>query len=206
MRIDTPITSVAALEALYAQPAGQSLSKETRGLTPAYRAWVERARFFAIATVGPEGVDCSPRGDATGAAFAIEDAETVLIPDRRGNNRLDTLRNLVRDPRCALLFLIPGVLETLRLAGRAEVAADEALRQRFAVKDTLPATVIVLRLEAVYFQCARALIRSDLWEPAAQLAPGAVPSAGEMTRSGDPGFDAASYDAALRPRQRRTLY
>ncbi|MEM6422811.1 MAG: MSMEG_1061 family FMN-dependent PPOX-type flavoprotein, partial [Pseudomonadota bacterium] len=192
--------------ALYGTPAGASLGKVTPRLTLAYRRWIEASRFFVIASVGAEDVDCSPRGDVPGELIEIVDDETILVPDRRGNNRLDTLRNLVRDPRCSLLFLIPGVFETLRVKGRAQVAADEALRARFDVAGRRPATVIVLRIEAVYFQCARALMRSELWAEASVVDPQTVPSAGEMTRSGDPAFDAAGYDAALRPRQRDSLY
>lgn len=205
MHIESPVETLEALHALYGETNPMSLAKETARLTPAYRAWIEAARFFALATAGPEGLDVSPRGDAAGQALIVEDDATLLIPDRRGNNRLDSLRNIVRDPRVALLLLVPGVTETLRVQGRARLSADEALRARFAMRGKLPATVIVVTLEAVYFQCARALVRADLWEAAGR--PGhALPSAGEMTRAAEPDFDAETYDAALRARQAATLY
>ncbi|MGF1552925.1 MAG: MSMEG_1061 family FMN-dependent PPOX-type flavoprotein [Paracoccaceae bacterium] len=205
MRIDTPIEDVATLEALYGTANPTSLAKVAPRLTPAYRDWIAAARFMALATVGPEGLDVSPRGDGPGDLLAIEDEATLLIPARRGNNRLDSLRNIVRDPRVALLFLIPGVGETLRVQGRARLAADETLRARFAARGRLPATVIVVGIEAVYFQCARALARSALWQPEGRPEAG-VPSAGAMARSAMPGFDAEAYDAELAARQAATLY
>lgn len=198
------ITSLAALEAIYGEANPVSLAKETPRLTPAYRAWIERARFFALASAGPGGLDCSPRGDAAGAAFRVLDDRTLAVPDRRGNNRIDTLRNLVADPRVAMLFLIPGANETLRINGTARITADPALVESFAMGGALPRTVIVIRIESVYFQCARALIRSGLWQ--GMPAPEGLPSAGEMTRAASPDFDAETYDAGLAERQKGTLY
>ncbi|MEM8597190.1 MAG: MSMEG_1061 family FMN-dependent PPOX-type flavoprotein [Pseudomonadota bacterium] len=197
------VADIPALEALYGAVHPRSHIKETPGLTPAYRAWIEAAPFFAIATSGPGGLDCSPRGDLPGQVFAVEDPETLLIPDRRGNNRLDTLRNIVADPRLALLFLVPGVPECVRINGRGTVTTDPALLERFAVQGNLPATVLRVAIDSVYFQCARAIIRAKLWEPA--TAP-AVPTAGAMTKDAAADFDAATYDAELRERQGRTLY
>lgn len=200
------VETLTALETLYDAANPNSLAKETPRLTEPYRRWIEAARFFVIASGGPGGMDCSPRGDGPGAAFAVLDAETLAIPDRRGNNRLDTLRNILTDPRVGLLFLIPGALETLRVNGRARLTTDPELTARFAVDDRSPVTVILVTIDAVYFQCARALIRSELWKPEARVDPATLPSAGEMTRSGAPEFDADAYDTALRPRQMRTLY
>ncbi|MFZ4806896.1 MAG: pyridoxamine 5'-phosphate oxidase family protein [Hyphomicrobiaceae bacterium] len=200
------IRDIPALEALYGEVNANSLAKEAHRLTPAYRRWIEAAPFLAIATSGPGGLDCSPRGDAVGQLFTVADDSTLLIPDRRGNNRLDTLRNIVADPRVALLFLIPGVNETLRVNGRAVVSTDPRLLERFLVDGKAPRTVLIVTIDRVYFQCARALIRSALWSPAAHVAPGTVPTAGEMTKSALPEFDTDSYDAALRPRQMGSLY
>lgn len=209
---DTPfacahaVRDIAALRALYGPVNPNSIAKETPDVTSTYRQWLEKSNFFAIASIGPEGLDCSPRGDAPGGAFEIVDAHTLLIPDRRGNNRIDTLANIVRDPRVALLFFIPGVPETLRINGRAEVTTEPELLSRFAVAGKPPKTVIRVRVDDVYFQCARALTRARLWDPDARLAPGAAPSAGEMTKAALPAFDAEAYDAELRARQARTLY
>ena len=200
------ITTIEALEALYGAVNPTSRVKETGFLTPEYRAWIEAAPFFAIASIGPGGLDCSPRGDRTGQLFQIVDERTIIIPDRRGNNRLDTLRNIVSDPRIALLFLIPGINETLRINGTASISADPDLLQRFSVDDKRPATVIRVTVNAVYYQCARALIRSGLWSADAQVPRDAVPTAGEMNRAASAGFDAVTYDDALAERQLRTLY
>ncbi len=200
------ITSLDQLVALYGETNPVALKKEVAALTPAYRRWIEAAPFFAIATSGPGALDCSPRGDPAGQLFHVLDDKTLAIPDRRGNNRLDTLKNIVTDPRVALLFLLPGVNETLRINGRARVTTDPALIARCAMADTLPKSVIIVTIDSVYFQCARALTRAKLWAPDAVVERAAVPSAGEMTRSADATFDAASYDAALPARQKATLY
>ncbi|NNE24751.1 MAG: pyridoxamine 5'-phosphate oxidase family protein [Rhizobiales bacterium] len=200
------ITTLRDLTALYKATNPISLSKETAALTPAYRRWIERAPFFAIATSGPGGLDCSPRGDAVGQAFRMLDEATIAIPDRRGNNRLDTLKNIIHDPKVALLFLTPGIHETVRINGTATITTDPELVNSFAVDGKLPATVIVVGIEAVYFQCARALKRARLWERDMQIDRDQVPSAGEMTKSALPDFDAEDYDADLQGRQAKSLY
>ncbi len=200
------ITTLPELLALYGDVNANSLRKETPQLTPAYRTWIEAAPFFAIATSGPGGLDCSPRGDAPGQLFQVLDDKTVVIPDRRGNNRLDTLKNLVADPRVALLFLLPGINECVRINGRAMLTTDPALCERFAMDGKLPVTVIVVAINAVYFQCARAMIRSRLWDPSSHAQRPGIPTAGEMTKAADPAFDAESYDAALLKRQLGSLY
>jgi uncharacterized protein len=199
------ITSIAELEALYGAINPISLRKEVPRLTAAYRQMIDAAPFCAVATSGPGGLDCSPRGDGPGFVQILDDV-TVVLPDRRGNNRLDTLRNLIADPKIALLFMIPGVNETLRINGHAKLSTDTALLTRFAVNDTLPKCVIVVTIDSVYFQCARALIRSRLWDPAARIDLSTVPTAGQMTKAADASFDAIAYDAALPDRQKATLY
>jgi uncharacterized protein len=200
------INTLPELLALYGEVNPNSLRKEAPQLTPAYRKWIEAAPFFAIATSGPGGLDCSPRGDAPGQLFHVLDDKTIAIPDRRGNNRLDTLKNLVADPRVALLFLLPGFNECVRINGRATLTTDPEMRARFDMDGKLPVTVIVVTIDTVYFQCARALMRSRLWDPSSYAQRSDIPTAGEMTKSAMPEFDAESYDAALLKRQLGSLY
>ncbi|MEM7172595.1 MAG: MSMEG_1061 family FMN-dependent PPOX-type flavoprotein [Pseudomonadota bacterium] len=203
---DHSVQSIEDLERLYKPVNPNSLAKEASYLTPAYRKWIERAPFFALATSGLDGLDCSPRGDRSDHVLRILDDRHIAIPDRRGNNRLDSLRNIIADPRVAMLFLIPGILECVRINGTASISTDPDLLRLFDGEANLPTTVIVVRLEAVYFQCARALMRSKLWEADSQASRDQVPTAGQMTKSALPDFDADTYDGALRARQKRTLY
>ena len=175
----TIITTIEQLEALYGHPGETSTVKEADWITPQYRALMDASPFVALATAGPEGLDCSPRGDA-GQAVRIVDDRTVMMPDRRGNNRCDSLRNIVRDPRVALLFLIPGSGTTLRLYGTAQLSIDPELLTSFAVKGQAPRSVIVIALERVYFQCARAIVRSDLWNAERHVDPAALPTPGDI--------------------------
>ncbi len=200
------ISTLNDLVGLYGTVNKHSLVKETPALTVEYRRWLERSRFFAIASSGPEGLDCSPRGDARGELFRLLDDRTLAIPDRRGNNRLDTLRNIVADPRVALLFLIPGINETLRINGRARISTDPDLIDSFAVDDKKPATVIIVDISSVYFQCARALARAQLWDPDTKANRQDVPTAGQMTEAASPSFDADTYDSDLAARHKATLY
>jgi uncharacterized protein len=202
----TTIETIEQLEALYGEPGAISLTKEVQQLTPEYRRWIEAAPFLALATSGPGGLDCSPRGDPAGELLHVLDSKTLVIPDRRGNNRMDTLRNIVADPRVALLFLIPGIDETLRINGRAAVSADPAFIARFTKSGRPPRTVIIVSIESVYFQCARALKRAGLWAPPERRDLSNVPTAGEMIRAIDPRFEAGAYDATLSERQSSTLY
>ena len=175
----TIITTIEQLEALYGHPGETSTVKEADWITPQYRALMDASPFVALATAGPEGLDCSPRGDA-GQAVRIVDDRTVMMPDRRGNNRCDSLRNIVRDPRVALLFLIPGSGTTLRLYGTAQLSIDPELLTSFAMKGQAPRSVIVIALERVYFQCARAIVRSDLWNAERHVDPAALPTPGDI--------------------------
>lgn len=200
------VSSLEALEALYGAANPNSLAKEVDHLNAAYRAWIERAPFFAVATIGTDGLDCSPRGDRLGDALAVLDDRVIAFADRRGNNRLDTLRNLIEDPRIALLFLIPGINETLRVNGTAEITTDPTLMDRFDMGGKKPLTVIRVHIGSVYFQCARALVRAGLWTPETFAEKGEVPTAGQMTKAALPNFDAEAYDDALPGRQAATLY
>lgn len=189
------IASVEQLEQIYGTPQNTALVKEIDRLTPHYRALIEASPFVALATSGPEGLDCSPRGDA-GSVVSVHDDRTLMLPDRRGNNRIDSLRNIVRDPRVGLLFLIPGAGTTLRINGRAHLDTDPALCDSFAVDGKAPRAVIVIRTEAVYFQCARAVIRAGLWQQDSHVDLAALPTPGQILQSmSDARIDGAAYDA-----------
>jgi uncharacterized protein len=157
----------------------RSLRKETVVITDEYRRLIEAAPFVTIATAGSEGMDCSPKGDAPGFVRVI-DEHTLAIPDRRGNNRLDSLRNLMEDPRIGLLFLIPGVGETLRVNGTARITADEELRRSMTFRDKVPNVVLVVDVESVYFHCSKAILRSDLWNPDKHVERSSLPSPGQI--------------------------
>jgi PPOX class probable FMN-dependent enzyme len=204
--MSTTIATIAELEALYGEINKGSLLKETDRIVPEYRAFIEAAPFVALATRGPEGLDCSPRGDGPGFV-RVQDEKTLLLPDRRGNNRIDSLRNIVRDPSVALLFLIPGIGETLRVNGRAVISVEPALLDSFAVDGKAPKSVIAITAESVFFQCARAILRSELWNPHKHVTRGSLPSAGQILAAlsnNQVGGDA--YDRDLPERQRTTLY
>ena len=200
------IRTLDELEALYSAPVPTSITKEIDHLTELHRAYIEASPFVLVATSGLDGVDCSPRGDPPGFVRVV-DEQTLLMPDRRGNNRLDTLRNLVVDPRIGLLFLVPGVGVTLRVNGTAEISTDDELRESFAMGDKVPTTVIVITTTSVYTQCPKALVRSHLWDPTRHRDPSELPSVGdilEMITSG--GFDGKAYDEAYPQRVRETIY
>ena len=173
------ITTLNELEAHYDQPTDVSIAKEIDHVSDHYRAFIEAAPFFALATVGPEGLDCSPRGDAPGFV-RVADRKTLMVPDRRGNNRIDSLRNIVRDPRVALLFLIPGIGETMRVDGRAALSIDPDLCASFTVNGKPASCVIVVAVERVYFQCAKAIVRSKLWDPATRIDRKTLPTSGTI--------------------------
>jgi PPOX class probable FMN-dependent enzyme len=176
----TTITTLEALEALYTPtPVPASTVKVTNHITPHYQALIEASPFVALATIGPEGLDCSPRGDKPGFV-RVADPRTLILPDRRGNNRIDSLRNVVRDPRVALLFLIPGSGTTFRVNGRAVLSADPALLDSFLMDGKAPRTAMIITVEEAYFQCARAIVRSGLWTAEAQVDPKSLPTPGAM--------------------------
>lgn len=188
------ITSIEDLEALYGVPGETATAKEVGHITPSYRRYIEAAPFVALATVGPEGLDCSPRGDA-GNAVTYVDERTLMMPDRRGNNRIDSLRNIVRDPRVALLFLVPGANTALRVNGKAIVTAAPEICAAFEMDGKLPHSVIAIDVDAVYFQHARALLRSGLWDPRAKVDPATLPTPGQMLAELSEGkIDGAAYD------------
>ena len=199
------IDTLEKLEAIYGTPAPASLVKELDSISDHYRMMIEKSPFAILATVGTGGLDCSPRGDAPGFV-RVADKKTLLLPDRRGNNRLDSLRNLIEDPRASLLFLIPGIGETLRVNGRATILQDNALQQSFTVNNKPPATVIEFKVERVYFQCQKALVRSGLWDPFAQIERSELPSIGTMIKTIKSDFDGDQYDQNYPERLKQTLY
>ena len=200
------ITSAGALAGLFDAPASASVAKEVAFIHPHYGALIEASPFFVLATSGPQGLDASPRGDAPGFVV-VEDETTLLIPERRGNNRIDSLRNIVEDPRVALLFLIPGHGETLRVNGRASIVVAPDLLARFAVDGKAPKCVLVVKVESVFFQCARAILRSHLWDAASSQREAKLPSAGTILAAlSSNTIDGEKYDKELPERQRTTLY
>lgn len=200
------IRTVEELAALYDTPRETAVIKEIDRLTDLHRSYVEASPFVLLATSGPEGPDCSPRGDAPGFVRVV-DERTLLLPDRRGNNRLDTLRNIVVDGRIGLLFLVPGVDVTLRVNGTAELSTDQTLRESLAVRGALPTTVLVVTTTAVYTQCPRAMVRSHLWDPQRHRDPAELPSVGQIMQALTDGrFDGAAYDRDYPERLRQTIY
>src|ERR1044071_2467545 len=153
--------------------------KETQHITSAYRALIEASPFCVMATSGAGGLDTSPRGDPKGFVRVV-DEKTIILPDRRGNNRIDSLRNLVTDPRVALIFLIPGVSETVRVIGPATISPDPELCAGFAMQGKAPRVVLVIAVEKVFFQCAKALVRSKLWDPSLHVERATLPTAGKI--------------------------
>jgi PPOX class probable FMN-dependent enzyme len=200
------VATIDELEAIYGFPGETSTAKVADRVTSSYRALIELSPFAVLATCGPEGLDCSPRGDFAGFV-RIHDEKTLMMPDRRGNNRIDSLRNIVRDPRVALLFLIPGSGNTLRVNGRARVSVDSELLSSFEMDGKAPRTVIVMTIEEIYFQCARAILRSDLWNPDKRVDPKSLPTPGRiLAEMSDNRVGGEDYDRAWPERARRSLW
>jgi len=202
----TRLTTLEALEAIYGQTNAASTVKELDHLNAPYRAYIEASPFCALATVGPEGLDCSPRGDA-GGVVRIADDRTLMMPDRRGNNRCDSLRNIIRDPRVALMFMIPGSNTTLRVNGRAVIETDPALLDSFMMEGKPPRSVVVVTIDAVYFQCARALMRGQVWNPETFVDPASLPSAGQMLAAASSGaVGGEAYDREWPERAKASMW
>jgi PPOX class probable FMN-dependent enzyme len=200
------VATIEQLEAIYGQPNEASTVKVADRITPPYQVLIDNSPFAALATSGPEGLDCSPRGDLPGFV-RVHDEKTLMMPDRRGNNRVDSLRNIVRDPRIALLFLIPGSGSTLRVNGRAHVSADADLLASFRVDGKAPRTVIVMTVDEIYFQCARAIVRSDLWNPDKRVDPRSLPTPGQILADmSENRVGGEDYDRAWPERARQSLW
>jgi PPOX class probable FMN-dependent enzyme len=203
---DNVIRDEAVLEEIYGRSSAGAIAKEIDYIHPHYRAMIGVSPFMVLATSGPEGLDCSPRGDPPGFVH-VPDEKTLLVPDRRGNNRIDSLRNIIRDDRVALLFLIPGIGETLRVNGRASVSVAPDLIGRFPFRGTLPRTVIVVRVESVYFQCPKALLRSELWNPERHISRKALASTGAILADITAGrVGGEQFDREYPERLRTTIY
>jgi len=200
------VTTMAQLEALYDKPFGPSMVKEIDHVNAHYRAFIEAAPFFAMATNGPDGLACSPRGDPPGCV-RVADEKTLLIPDRPGNNRIDSLRNLLHDPRISLMFLIPGCGETIRINGRAVISTDPELCKSFVFNDKTPRSVIIVTVERVYYQCAKAIVRSRLWDPTTQVDRKTLPTPGTILAGLTNGaMGGPEHDRTAPERLKATIY
>jgi len=203
---DHLLTTVEQLEAHYGHARGPAVIKEIDHISDSYRKLIEAAPFVAIATSGPEGLDCSPKGDPAGFVHVLNE-KLLAIPDRPGNNRIDGFRNIVRDPRIALLFLIPGVGETMRVNGRATISIDPDLLQRFPVNGKLPRSVMLVEVETAFVHCSKAIVRSKLWDDATKIDRKSVPSLGTMIAELSRGeVDGEAFDRAAPERIKAQLY
>lgn len=200
------IETLEQLKSLYGEPAEASQIKEVPQVIPHYRAFIEASPFCTLATVSGDGMDCTPRGDLPGFV-RVHDERTLMMPDRHGNNRTDSLSNIVVDPRIALCFMVPGSNTCLRVNGTAYISIDEDLKSSFAVKDKDPRSVLVIKTQAVYFQCGRAILRSKLWDADAQSEAASLPGPGEVLGwLSDNAFDGKAYDDAWEERAKKTLW
>ena len=198
------INSMDALEALYGTPSALAMDKVRKTITPAYRTWIEASRFCVLSTVGPDGTDGSPRGD-DGPVVELQDEKTLLMPDWHGNNRVDSLRNIVRDPRVSLMFMVPGSTNVVRVNGKAHLTADAEMTGRFERKGAQPRSVIVIKIDEIYFQCSRAIMRSRLWTSGDESAD--LPSPGDMLKAMTDGeVGGAAYDAEWPERARESMW
>jgi uncharacterized protein len=200
------VTNIDSLAAHYAKPTERLLKKRLDHVNAVGRAFIAASPFLVLATGSREGLDCSPKGDRPGFVEVADDGRTLLIPDRRGNNLIDGLRNLVEDSRIGLIFFVPGVNETYRVNGRARISSDADLRHRFAVNGKEPATVMVVTVEQAFAHCPKALVRSDLWKAASGGRPKGVPTLGDFVAARDPGINSAAFDAAYSQRIPKELY
>lgn len=201
----TTITTLDELQALYGDSHERSRRKELPRLIEPYRTLIQASPFVVLASAGPEGLDCSPRGDAPGFVHIL-DERTLLLPDRPGNNRIDSLRNIVLNPQVALLFLIPGVGESLRVNGRAEISLDPELLELGRAQGKLPRSVLRIHVQSCYFHCSKAAVRSGLWDAARQVERASLPSAGDIFRCIYEEFDVDAYERDLQQRLRTSLY
>lgn len=203
------VKDVAELEALYGTPGEASIVKVAHELTPTYRAWIMASRLCILSTVGPDGTDGSPRGD-DGPVVRELDLQTLAMPDWRGNNRMDSLRNIVADDdgnggRVALMFMVPGSNNVVRVNGRARVTTDAELLETFEQGGRHPRSVVVIKISEIYSQCARALMRAATWAGTDESL--GLPSVGDMLKEMTSGtFDGAQYDADWAARAEKTMW
>lgn len=203
------ITSITMLEEKYGEPVERALWKEIGHINDHYRQFIEASPFLILATSGDKGLDCSPRGDPAGFV-RVKDKNTLLLPDRKGNNRLDSLRNIIANDRVGLIFLVPNAGETIRVSGRAEILIDDELCQSFSIKGKPASSVLSITIEKAYFQCQKAIARSSLWDPAAYIDRKELPTAGQMAKyfSAKKGieFDGEAYDRDYPEYMKKTIY
>lgn len=204
--LEDTVTALDQLANLYARPLERVLRKEINHVDAVGRAFIGASPFLVLATGSSQGLDCSPKGDGPGFVQVADDGRTLLIPDRRGNNRIDSIKNVVEDPRVALIFFVPGANETYRVNGRARVSADPALRERFAVDGKEPTTVIVVAVEQAFQHCPKALVRSNLWKAGSGERPEGVPTLGDFAAARTPGIDGSAYDVDYARRMPSELY
>lgn len=197
------IDTIEELEALYGTPSEAAAMKVQPHITPLYAQWINRAHFCVLSTIGPEGTDGSPRGD-DGPVAQIVAPDLLLIPDWRGNNRLDSLRNIVRDGRVSLLFMVNGANSCVRINGTARLSADPEMVGRFEQSGKHPRSVICVTPQEVYSQCARALMRAQLWDGPDRS--DGLPSVGDLLREARSDFDGAAYDAQWPGRAAKTMW
>ncbi|UUD62332.1 pyridoxamine 5'-phosphate oxidase family protein [Pseudomonas seleniipraecipitans] len=204
--MSTTIDTLEQLQALYGEAHERSLRKEITYLSEPYQALVAASPFVVLATHGPDGLDCSPRGDAPGFVRVL-DERTLLLPDRPGNNRIDSLRNIINDPHVALLFLIPGVGESFRVNGRASISLEPQLLELCTAQGKLPRSVLRISIDTCYFQCSKAAVRSGLWDSEQHVERASLPSAGDLLKAVmDPSFDVQAYERELQERLKTRLY
>jgi uncharacterized protein len=200
------VTSIEHLAMLYAQPSERIVKFKIDHVNGAGRAFIAASPFLVLATASHLGVDCSPKGDRPGFVQVVDDGRTLLIPDRRGNNRIDGLKNVIADPHIGLIFFVPGANETYRVNGRAQISVDADLKQRFTVNGKQPTTVIVVAVEEAFHHCPKALVRSDLWKAGGRGRPQAVPTMGDFAAARYPETDVAAFDKAYNDRIPNELY
>jgi PPOX class probable FMN-dependent enzyme len=200
------VTSLSELATLYQAPTERVIKKELDHVDPLGRAFIAASPFLVLATSGSGGLDCSPKGDKPGFVAVSDDGKTLMIPDRPGNNRIDGMKNLLEDPRVALIFFVPGAGETYRVNGRARISSDPVLKARFAVGGKQPRAVLVIAVEQAFQHCPKALVRSDLWRAGAKERPKGVPTLGDFATRGKPRTSAEAFDAEYAQRMRDELY
>ena len=203
------IKSIEELEAVYGPAVDRAKWKEIDHINKHYRQFIERSPFLILATYGANGIDCSPRGDPAGFVRVVS-SRCLQLPDRRGNNRLDSMRNILTNPQVGLIFLIPGIGETIRVSGKAEILVEDELCDSFSINGKSASSVISISVDKAYFQCQKAIVRSQLWSSSEQLNRSELPSTGEMIKEFalmyDADFDAKHYDDSYSENMKNTIY
>lgn len=200
------ITTIEELYSVYKQPAERAVQKEIPKLDQHCRNFIALSPFLVLSTDGSDGTaDASPRGDAPGFVTVLDD-NTLAIPDRPGNNRLDSLLNILRNPAVGMIFLVPGINETLRINGTATISLDPELMEAHAVDGKLPRSVLLVKVTSAYMHCAKALIRSKLWDPETKVERSVFPTLGQVLADQIAGMDAEQSDAYLEVAYKENLY